>query len=272
MPLESQAFLVDDVLLKIMCFCDIYHVLGLSQANKRFNSLAFSKEVWLAILSDLNARLFVDIPPGQSLRNFSTGELISLAKRTVEGPRSWAPLTSAHPIVSRKVTVPHNRGMQYSRAVHAPQLLPGGHFVLIQSDNLLECWSLSKKQVIWSYEPTWTQDALNWPVPLAAEVVDDDRVVLMVIPARISAPFIEDRQNSVDVVRLNLITAKSETLVHRRAPDTGHDNPFSFCRIQGDFAIVSPTLEHWVVLLRISTSSYLLLNLPTGCEGYRVRL
>jgi hypothetical protein len=55
----------------------------MDQTCRHLHTLAFDKQVWLALMDDLEARLFLDRPPEQRLRDLTTTELINLAKRMV---------------------------------------------------------------------------------------------------------------------------------------------------------------------------------------------
>ncbi|KAF8056943.1 hypothetical protein FPV67DRAFT_1677696 [Lyophyllum atratum] len=258
--------LVDDIFVSILCFCDIYHVLVVSQTCKRLRSLALSRHVWLVQLYDLNARLFADVPPGQSLNALSTEELISRAKRAVQGPRSWAPHNDSPPIISHKLTLEHDCSTPDLYWANTAQLLPGGRFVLYQRHDLLECWSLSRKEMHWTYKPSYP---FKWLAPLVADMVDDGQAVVMLIPVRKQSE--TGHKDFLDILRLSLITGISELLVHHHVPHSDYNNPIDQCKIKGDFIVASePTVPSSLILLRISTASYLRLKLPNShcCSSY----
>ncbi|KAF8062432.1 hypothetical protein FPV67DRAFT_1672904 [Lyophyllum atratum] len=259
--------LVDDNFVSILCFCDIYHVLVVSQTCKRLRSLALSRHVWLAQLYDLNARLFVDVPPGQSLDALSTEELISRAKLAVQGPRSWAPHNDTPPIISHKLVLEHNCSTPDLYCENTAQLLPGGRFVLYQRRDMLECWSLSRKEILWTYKPPYP---FKWLAPLIADMVDDGQAVVMLIPVQKQSE--TGHKDFLDVLRLDLITGMSELLVHHHVHHTDYYSPFDRCKIQGDFIVASePPVQSSLILLRISTASYMRLKLPGNgncCASY----
>ncbi|KAJ6461748.1 hypothetical protein C8R45DRAFT_941141 [Mycena sanguinolenta] len=71
----------EDVLLKILSFCDISTVLEVSTINKPLSRIAFSKQLWLSLVLDTQFRDALDLPPPdrRNLEGRSTEELIELA-------------------------------------------------------------------------------------------------------------------------------------------------------------------------------------------------
>ncbi|KAF8056948.1 hypothetical protein FPV67DRAFT_632665 [Lyophyllum atratum] len=160
MPAENLRVpaLVEDILLKILCSCDIATVLTCSLASRTLYSLSTSKHVWLALLSDLHRRGFIDLLPKQRLEDLSTHELLSLAKRTVRaGPKTWSMLDGRPAVVAREIILKPNIriGDGILTWENEPQLLPGGKFILFQHLGNFECRSTADDRLIWEYKPSW---------------------------------------------------------------------------------------------------------------------
>jgi hypothetical protein len=62
----------------------------------------------LALISDLHAKLFIDLPPGQRVDDLSLEALVDLAKRAACGPRSWLTFRHRTSNVAREVVLNRN--------------------------------------------------------------------------------------------------------------------------------------------------------------------
>ncbi|RDB28697.1 hypothetical protein Hypma_014903 [Hypsizygus marmoreus] len=254
--------LVDDVLLRILSLSDIPSVVLVGQTSRHFHNLAFSKQVWLALLSDLHARNFVDLIPGQRLHDLSTNELVDLAKRIVLGPRSWS---SSHPsgsTLAQQIAVKANvyggpGSLYWENCAH---LLSGGQFCLFLKSKSLECWDLAQSKVVWIYQGNWPE---SWVTRFAIEVVEGGQKVIILVAVRVLAQ--PERENFVEVLNLDLSTGTSKTILSWRGPDSENDNSFSYCKICGDFGLlgfIDLDLPSQVILLQISTESCVILDMP----------
>ncbi|RDB28273.1 hypothetical protein Hypma_001473 [Hypsizygus marmoreus] len=261
-PSCGSAILDDDVLPRILCFCDIAHVLKISETSRHMHELVFfSKAVWLAILSDLHAKHFVNLLPKQRLSDLTAIELLELAKRIIGGPQSWSPSHPLGPTISHQTTLKFTRPWNTNMLIGC-KLLPGDRFLLYQNDITVQCWNLAKETLIWEYPLSDIDDRCKSVVPFDAELAEDGRSVVVVLGLRVFGPFAQDRPNTVEVIRLDLITGKADLLLRHRALDTGFDNPFSQCKISGDFILVKMNLENWSLLLKMSTAACMTFNVP----------
>ncbi|KAJ7107907.1 hypothetical protein C8R44DRAFT_885298 [Mycena epipterygia] len=149
-----------DVLVEILCFCDVYTVLTVAQVylcdskSNAFAStdegifrptilrtIALAKPVWLALVADLNARCLMDPLPMETLAGCSTSDLITEVRRLVCGPGSSAPVTSRVRFVEiLPSSIPRVRGAGGQSAV---KLLPGGRYIAFFHDSRFECWNAS---------------------------------------------------------------------------------------------------------------------------------
>ncbi|KAF8062437.1 hypothetical protein FPV67DRAFT_271095 [Lyophyllum atratum] len=248
--------LVEDILLKILCSCDIATVLTCSLANRTLHSLSTSKHVWLALLSDLYRRGFIDLFPERRLEDLSTHELLELAKRTVHGPNTWLTPDESPPVVAREIILKPNirNGPGNLTWYNEPQLLPGGQFILFQHEGALECRSTADDRLIWEYKSSWSRADV---VRYSADMVDDGESVVILLEIRTYEAI---RKNYLEVVKLDLQTGLSTSLLTKTCPDTGHDNPYRRLKLRGDFAIVSILYHPGLITLQISTSAWSILE------------
>ncbi|KAG5643243.1 hypothetical protein DXG03_001293 [Asterophora parasitica] len=176
--------LVDDILISILCHCDIPTVLNACLVSHRFYTLATSKAVWLVLLADLHRRGFIDLPPDQSLNQLSTQGLVDLVKRAVLGPKSWLTPDSTTPVAAARqiilnadfsdtapLTEDHRRNQQI--------LLQGGNYLLFRYDDPgtfrshFECRDVRADRRIWEYEghpDRWSGCTVQ---SFAAEIIDE---------------------------------------------------------------------------------------------------
>ncbi|RDB16186.1 hypothetical protein Hypma_003320 [Hypsizygus marmoreus] len=255
--------LVEDVLLKVLTFCDVCGVLAASQANQQLHDLAFSKQVWIALVTDLHCRLFLDLPCGAHLVEYSTDELINLVKRIVHGPSSWMTRSSA-PIITRQIVLKPEmyHGPGVLNWENQPQLFPGGAFVFYENWGKLECWAVEGKKLVWTYTPEMSR----WVDMFALEPTDSGQGALVMIGIRDYVTPHKERKNFVEILHLDLSTGNSRKLFDERAPDTGFDNPFNLLRIQGDYALAGmrkPESEpSQIMLFKLSTLITRTLRVP----------
>ncbi|GLB43709.1 hypothetical protein LshimejAT787_1402210 [Lyophyllum shimeji] len=252
--------LVEDILSKILCVCDIATVLTVSLASRTLHALSMSKHVWLAQLLDLQHRGFVDLLAGQRLDELSTAELVDLAKRAVLGPETWSTSNPSPPVIARQIFVKPNirHGPGILEWENRPQLLPGGRFVLFLQSGDIECRSTFEDKLIWAYRPRSLSD---YVLDYAADVVNGGQTVMILLGIRTYERH-KNSTNYLEVVHLNLNTGLSTSRVVTAAPDSSHDRPFGRLCIQGDFAAAS-LIRDRVVVLQISTASSTTFSLPS---------
>ncbi|KAF8062315.1 hypothetical protein FPV67DRAFT_266612 [Lyophyllum atratum] len=257
--IRAPPALVEDILLKILCSCDIATVLNCSLASRTLNSLATSKYVWLALISDLHRRGFIDLFPEQRLEDFSTQKLLNLVKRAVHGPKTWSTPGGSPPVVAREIVLkPNTRiGPGINTWYNEAQLLPGGQYILFQNGGGLECRTTTDDRLIWEYKPSWSRADVQ---ANSAEMVDDGGSVVILLGIRI---FDTIRKNYLEVVKLDLHTGSSTSLLTKAAPDTSYDDPYRRLKLLGDFAIVYIRSLPGLITLQISTSAWSILEVST---------
>ncbi|KAJ7208238.1 hypothetical protein GGX14DRAFT_633797 [Mycena pura] len=144
-----------ELLLIVLCFCDVSSVVSASQTNKMVHDLASSRIVWISLVSDLQPRGFVDRLSAADVRVMPTSDLVALVRRLVVGPAAWSPTQSSaeHPshsashVVLRPAITPGHRFSQHDVAV-----LPPGEHVLLNNTRGLECWRVSDGVRVWRYK------------------------------------------------------------------------------------------------------------------------
>jgi hypothetical protein len=241
------------------------------------HSLAFTKHVWLALLQD--ARSFLDRWSESPLHQFSTEELIGLAKRIIQGPQTWSNSHSSGPLIARQEVL-HPQiylGPGVLEWQNEPKLLSGGRYVLFNSRQTLECWSVAEDRLIWTHQSQWEFATV---LQFAAEVVDDGQAAVILIGQRTTNDlemrkkymqcFSRNRRtyiyvfNSVvEVVRLEFLSRTAQHLYSMRVPDTPHDNPFVRLRICGDIALLGVNITNQILLINWRTQSCIMLLVST---------
>ena len=251
--------------------------------------LAFSREVWRALLTSLHARNFVDLVPGQSLHELSLDELIHLAKRTVQGPRSWSASDNSTPVIARQISLnpdlpPNSDGFD---AMDKAKLLSGGQFLLFTYRGRLRCWSVAHDRHVWEYHGHWNSSSVNH---FTAEVIEGGRAAMIAVvswvPAGMSAGLhllydsfslglrvMLNRLNSerfVDFVYVDFLQGTGYSVFLHPVPPPIRDRGVRYLSIKfcGDFAVLllGPRLSHeWLCLLKLSTRSCRTFTLRKVC-------
>ncbi|GLB37898.1 hypothetical protein LshimejAT787_0409490 [Lyophyllum shimeji] len=259
-PSNKCPILNDDVLLNILSFCDISTVIAISETSRHLYTVASAREVWRVLLDELHRRNFVDLEPGKRLEDLTQSELVDLARRTVLGPPSFSfesgkdGLKLARQIILKQ-EVHHGPGILDWE--NETLLLPRSNYVLFRHLEF-DCIDVARDKLIWRY----TGPCNHYKVQaFTAKLVDDGRAAIIAVGIR---TYEEYRQNLVEVLRLDLTTGSSTTLVLRTAPNTEHDNPFNRLRINGDFVVASlgSTNPYDIFVLRVSTGRCRSLHVP----------
>ncbi|KAJ6465001.1 hypothetical protein C8R45DRAFT_1023735 [Mycena sanguinolenta] len=191
----------EDVLLRILSFCDISTVLAVSAVNKPLRRIALAKQLWLSLVLDATFRDALDLPPPdrEKLECLSTEELIDVVKNAVAGPGSvW----NENEQTTFEVTLDDillDMGFGFPET----HLLPGARYILIHSTTQLRLYIYD----VWSSRRVWhspVQAQTLWRVDLVpggaiARVFDAQ---LAVIPDR----------NTLHVDEIDLATGASHEL------------------------------------------------------------
>ncbi|KAJ6470925.1 hypothetical protein C8R45DRAFT_1014901 [Mycena sanguinolenta] len=140
----------EDILLSILCLCDVYTVLSVSAINKSLRCIALSKQLWLSLVQDSTFRAALDLPPPdpEELGTHSTEELIDFVKSSVIGPGPMWPLgCSSATITSLEL---HLEDMGDRPAF---RLLPGARYILLHSitQSMLYIYDIWSARCVWQH-------------------------------------------------------------------------------------------------------------------------
>ncbi|KAJ7732929.1 hypothetical protein DFH07DRAFT_846120 [Mycena maculata] len=255
-----------DVIFSIFAFCDICAVISTAQTCKHLHTLAFHRTVWFAFLDDLNRRHFLNDP---NLRDLSTDELLTMLKRLINGPDTWA-LTQNEdfaPRIAQKIILHPSITTGPGRdSENEAKLLPGGCHVLLGNWNSLECWSVAEDRLVWSRSPAVRTTSL---LGFAAEVLDAaDNSIVVVLCGRIPVGV----QNYLEIFRVNLLAGISEVLFAVSTLDT---EIYNFCGdpiVCGDLvAIPTRPQKDMYLIINWKTCSALILACDTPHSTLRRR-
>ncbi|KAJ6472516.1 hypothetical protein C8R45DRAFT_1164232 [Mycena sanguinolenta] len=204
MPFEA---LVEDVLLRILSFCDISTGLAVSAVNKTLRRIALSKQLWLALVLDARIRDALDLPPPdrEKLECLSTEELIDVVKNAVAGPGSvWDENEQPPSVTTTSFEISlDDMALDMRFGLPVAHLLPGARYILIHSraQQALCIYDVWSSRRVW-HSPVQAQTL--WRVDLVpggaiARVFDAQ---LAVIPNR----------NTLHVDEIDLATGASHEL------------------------------------------------------------
>ncbi|KAF7346757.1 hypothetical protein MSAN_01814100 [Mycena sanguinolenta] len=135
------AALDEDALLNVLCFCDVYTVLKVSEINKSLRRIALTKQLWLFLVQDDTFRVALELPPPDraEIEKYSTEQLIDFVKSAVSGQLSSR--TADHKIAWGD--------MQMYSDTH---LFPGARYILLHQGEPEELHIHD----IWSSRRVWT--------------------------------------------------------------------------------------------------------------------
>ncbi|KAJ7696097.1 hypothetical protein B0H17DRAFT_1198403 [Mycena rosella] len=261
--------LVEDVLILILTHCDVLSVVAIGATSKYFHHLALTRNVWLAFVTQLVQRRFIDRrPDDENLRDLSTEQLVDKVKIIFRGPKTWSPETHPHPIESRRIVLHPDIPPGISFWKNEPKLLPGGKYVLFQNQGTLECWNVFEDELIWQHACSMNHATV---LSFAAELTEDDQLIILTCQHTWNYP----RKNFFEFTTLDLRTVfPSLILVGRFADSPLNDAPYTCCALCGDIAAVElngqVTLVNWrtsscVVILTRSPRYHSHIALATNC-------
>ncbi|KAJ7696101.1 hypothetical protein B0H17DRAFT_1054941 [Mycena rosella] len=251
--------LVEDVLILILAHCDVLSVLAIGATSKYFHHLAFTRSIWLALVTKLVQRCFIDRRPDQNLNDLSTEQLVDQVKRALHGPKTClvrkSPATSnptSLPVESRRIILhtdvpqsPGSPGLWF--CMSEPKLLPGGNYIL-QHWGILECWNVFEDKLVWKHACSMDNATV---LMFAAELTDDDKLVILTC----QHTWDHARTNFIEVTTLDILTGFASLVLVSLLPDSPQDNPYRGCAVRGDIAAVE--LGGQVTLINWRTSSCL---------------
>jgi hypothetical protein len=99
------------------------------------------------LLSDLNKRLLMDLPPPETLLQITVPELIAEVKRVVLGPITWAAESQVPPTIRRQINLPMNEP-HYGE----PTFIMGGRHLISKHGAGFEIWNVADARREWSRE------------------------------------------------------------------------------------------------------------------------
>jgi len=229
----------------------------MSRVSKRLRHLAFSREVWFALISDLRARSIIDYVPGERLEDLTVSGLVDLAQRTVHGPRSFSTREASTPVFAKQIFLNPSfpADVQFS-LVGSMMLLPGARFLLCSDWDRVRCWSVDGDRLFWEYEGHW--NSRFTVMGYDAEVTESGRVAMIAVVVAVTVVeglHYSIRQIFVDVVHLDLVHGTSFSVF--LCPVTLNLASHLSFRICGDFVLVQTGESHQeqLTLLKLSTQS-----------------
>ncbi|KAJ7662535.1 hypothetical protein DFH06DRAFT_1396574 [Mycena polygramma] len=236
-----------DAVFSIFAHCDISTVVSTSQTCRYLHDLAFEKGVWLALVNNLRRRAMLDQNRTPTIENMSMEELIQVVKRIVAGPESWSPQNpaSAAKVHTRITLHPDVRtGDGILHWENMAKLLPSGRHLLYTNNMKLE---FRHRARIGTFA--------------AEETEGGDALVIMVCLRTYPPGAQSERNNHVEIIRLDLQSGVPDTLLSTRVPNSSHDNPFSLPLIRGALALVATSTEGGsYMILNWMTKSYFMLK------------
>ncbi|KAJ6461794.1 hypothetical protein C8R45DRAFT_1220725 [Mycena sanguinolenta] len=175
----------EDVLLRILSFCDISTVLAVSTVKKPLRRIALSKQLWLSLVLD------------------ATFQLIDVVKNAVAGPGSaWDENGQSPSVITTSFEVPLDdfsldMGFGFAQA----HILPGGRYILIHSTTqqnlcIYDVWSSCRvwrssvrAQTRWQVDLV-PGDAIARVVVAQLAVLPNGNTVLRITPSGIVGDFL----------------------------------------------------------------------------------
>ncbi|KAJ7696100.1 hypothetical protein B0H17DRAFT_1198406 [Mycena rosella] len=285
--------LVEDVLILILTHCDILSVVAIGATSKYFHHLAFTRNVWLALVKTLVQRRFIDRrPDDENLRDLSTEQLVDKVKRILRGPTTWSPTTyprppsrGFRPVLPR----PLRKGVEWAKRLlrkssaleptsNPPPAPVESRRIILHPDIAIGpgilTWENEPKLLPggkyvlfqnWGTLECWNvfEDKLVWKhacsmdhatvLVFAGELTDDDQLVILTCQRTWEDP----RKNFIEFTSLDLQTGFSSLILISRFPNSQHDNPYNGCAVCGDIAAVE--IGGQVTLINWRTSSYVVI-------------
>ncbi|KAJ7264003.1 hypothetical protein B0H12DRAFT_269634 [Mycena haematopus] len=186
--------LPEDVVRSIFSFCDIYAVVSFGRTSKCFRHLSLDRLVWMNLVENIWRRGFVDQLSLSDIQSSSRDSLVALVHGLLTGPASWngtlkpkshwfRPSTSRRAQSQAPVEV-HTQYVVHPREIasncNQPKLLNGGEYVLFNNVTL-ECWSVSRDELVWAYEKSGPE---FYVVEFAAEIIHGGDSVNIIVCER----------------------------------------------------------------------------------------
>ncbi|KAF7335695.1 hypothetical protein MVEN_02224900 [Mycena venus] len=171
--------LTDDVLIRILGFCDIQSVIYISQVNRYLQTITLVKQLWISLVDDLIQRSLLELPPGFVISQHSAAELIDHVKRVTQGARTWR---STPPSTRLVFPVDIKQGYQGDAKV---KLVNGGRYFVLSHRTAIEIWDVETKRLLWSrpgsFAHTFSVDPRDPPTTITLAMTSADRYTLKII-------------------------------------------------------------------------------------------
>ncbi|KAJ6531996.1 hypothetical protein B0H19DRAFT_464229 [Mycena capillaripes] len=188
-----------DVILSIFgAHCDISSVVSAAQTSRYLHVLGFDKSVWLALLTDLKRRNFLEQGYTPVLQELSTEELINLVKRILTGPETWSLQQNGcvNPQIAKQILLHPTvtRGRLPNQNLTDYKLVCGGRYCLYNSNNIIECWDVAEDILLWTHEQAARGDTTVFD--FAAEAQNDgDFLMVMTCLLEDGLPCVNGKPN-----------------------------------------------------------------------------
>ncbi|EJD07227.1 uncharacterized protein FOMMEDRAFT_149738 [Fomitiporia mediterranea MF3/22] len=254
--------LPEEILIEIICCCDVEDVVRLSMTCKYLREICFLRPIWLSLIQDLDITQAPDISTHQLPDNFATEELYKKAITAVRNARAWR--TPGGLRFGQEVSIhidPVTQGViegdlpgEGNERVD-PRLLPGGKYALIENHGRLELWSLFPRARVWIANPSREADCIAFDF----EIVDGGESM------NIAVLFLNVATGCfVQVYKFEFQTQQDELLREYNLPMVF----FFRLMIRGDLVMIHMPHSVQLTLLNWMTGNVLLLNF-TNSEGRR---
>ncbi|KAJ7608577.1 hypothetical protein DFH06DRAFT_1309112 [Mycena polygramma] len=251
----------EDILYVVLTSCDVCTVLSASRINKQIRTLALSKFVWLALVTNLIARYLIDLLSDPGFTNYSAAQLRGMVNRALCGPGWVKAAAKSSPEIYRQLSVQSPYIAPSLGCSLTVKLLPGGRFFTLENhDGGLECWSVASARCIWSDLRRWLSHR-----PYAVDVVDDGNKARFLVPG--------SSERSFKIVQVDLGTGISFDIFERPpGVEIGDWWMIRDAVISGDFLVL--TLNVYgvlaVLLLNWRESTYLLFHQTMTVPGMAI--
>ncbi|KAK7055992.1 hypothetical protein R3P38DRAFT_1373754 [Favolaschia claudopus] len=137
----------EDLLIKILSFCDVYTVLLVSRVDKFLHQISLTKQLWVHLLRDLGSRGLIRRPSEAEIDEYSTRDIMHEIKRIVCGPETWAPESIQPPTIHRQVVF--HPGIDMDEIFGMPLLIPGGTHAILQTSGFIGLYEVQNGKCIW---------------------------------------------------------------------------------------------------------------------------
>ncbi|KAL5492065.1 hypothetical protein ACEPAI_3512 [Sanghuangporus weigelae] len=174
--------LPEDVLIEIICACDVEDVVRLSMTCKRLREICFLRPIWLSLLQDLDVTRAPDVSLHSLPDSMSIAELYRKAITAVRNFRAWRTPGALRFQQELSLSIDPMTLVGEGRETEGferidPRLLPGCRHALLENHGRLELWSLFPRARMWTATPSREADCIAFDF----EIVDDGDVMMIAV-------------------------------------------------------------------------------------------